>query len=111
MPSEPKISPSVWAATMPLHVQRAGLDHDADDGEHHRQLVGDELAGGPQAAHERVLVGRRPAGDEHAEHRERRHRQGEEDAGVEVGEDGVGPERDDDVDEEGADDDDERRQP
>ena len=70
-----------------LHVQRAGLDDHADDGEHHRQLVGDELAGGPQAADERVLVGRGPAGHEDADDRDRRHGQGEEDAGVEVGDD------------------------
>ena len=41
---------------------------DAQDGEHHRQLVGDQLSGRSQAPHERVLVGRRPAGDEHTEH-------------------------------------------
>ena len=84
MPSKPKISPSAWARDDALQVEGAGLDDDADDGEHQRQLVGDELAGGPQAADERVLVGRRPAGDEDADHRERRHGQGEEDAGVEV---------------------------
>ena len=41
----------------PLHVEGAGLDHDTHHGEDHRQLVGDELAGGPQAPHQRVLVG------------------------------------------------------
>ena len=84
MPPKPKISPSAWACDDALQAHGAGLDDDADDGEHHRQLVGDELAGGPQAADERVLVGRRPAGHEDADHRQRRHGQGEEDAGVEV---------------------------
>ena len=44
-----------------VQVERAGLDDHADDGQHHRQLVGDELAGGAEAAHERVLVGRAPS--------------------------------------------------
>src|SRR5207247_1425176 len=38
------------------------LHDDPHDAEHHRELVGDELAGGPKRAHERVLVGRRPPG-------------------------------------------------
>ena len=58
-----------------LQAHRAGLDHDADDREHERQLVGDELRGGAQRAEQRVLVGARPAGHEHADHREARHRE------------------------------------
>jgi hypothetical protein len=73
-------------------AQAAGLDHHPDDGQHHGQLVGDELAGRSEAAHQRVLVGRRPPGDEHADDRHRRDGQGVEDAGVEVGEPGVRPE-------------------
>ncbi len=92
-----------------LHVQRAGLDDHADDGEHHRELVGDQLTCGPQATHQRVLVRAGPARHQDAEHRERRHRQREEDAGRVVGEDSVGPERDDEVDEERADEHDDRR--
>ena len=48
MPPKPKISPSACACTMPCRLMRAGLDDDADHGQHQRQLVGDELAGGPQ---------------------------------------------------------------
>ena len=83
-----------------LQVERAGLDHHADDGEHHRQLVGDQLAGRAQATDERVLVGRRPPGDEDADHRHRRQAHGQEDAGVEVGEVGVGAEGHDHEDQE-----------
>ena len=51
MPLQPKIAPSAWANDDALQAHRAGLDDHADDGEHQRQLVGDELAGGAQAAH------------------------------------------------------------
>ena len=76
-----------------LQAQRAGLDDHADHGEHQGQLVGDELAGGAEATQQRVLVGRGPAGHEHADDRERRHGQGEEDADVEVLDDEVGAAR------------------
>ena len=63
-----------------LHVHGAGLDDDADDREDQGQLVGDQLAGGPQAADERVLVGPRPAGHEDADDRDRRDGEGVEHA-------------------------------
>ena len=44
-----------------LQVHRAGLDHHADDGEHERELVGDQLGRGAQRADQRELVGARPA--------------------------------------------------
>ena len=95
-----------------LQVQRAGLDDHADDGEHQRQLVGDELAGGPQGTEEGVLVGRRPAGHEHADDRERRHGQHVEDAAVRgPRRPGVGAGRDDHEHEERGDEHDDRRQP
>jgi hypothetical protein len=62
----------------------AGLYHDTDDRQHQRQLVGDQLPCGAEAAEQRVLVGRRPARHEHADDRQRRDGQGEEHAGVEV---------------------------
>jgi hypothetical protein len=45
-----------WAATMPCRFMRAGLDDHADHGEHHRQLVGDELAGGTQTTEQEYLL-------------------------------------------------------
>ena len=95
-PSKPKISPRVLGDDDLLQVHRAGLDDDADDGQHHRQLVGDQLAGGTQAAEQRVLVGARPAGDEDADHaRSTDTASSVEHAGLEVGEPGVGAERHD----------------
>ena len=82
-----------------MQVEGAGLDDDTGNGQHQRDLVGDELPGRPEAAGERVLVGRGPARDQDAEYRDRRDPEGEEDADVEVGEQGVGPERHRDVDE------------
>ena len=67
MPLQPKIAPSCLGDDDALQVHRAGLDHHADDREHQRQLVGDELAGGAQAAEQRVLVGARPAGHQDAD--------------------------------------------
>ena len=84
MPSKPKIAPLLLGGDDALQVHRAGLDHHADDREQQRQLVGDELAGGAQRAEQRELVGARPAGHEHADDREARHRQRVEDADVEV---------------------------
>ena len=55
----------------PLQVHRAGLDHDADDREHERQLVRDELRGGAQRAEQRVLVRARPSGHQHADDADR----------------------------------------
>jgi hypothetical protein len=66
-----------------LQAHRAGLDHDADHREHERQLVGDELRGGAQRAHQRELVGARPAGHQHADDRQARHRERVEHADVE----------------------------
>ena len=92
-----------------LHVQRAGLDDHAEHGQHHRQLVGDQLTGGAQTAEQRVLVGTAPPGDEDAEHADRADREGVEDARLEVGEEGVGPERHHGDQQERADQHDERR--
>ena len=65
-----------------------------------RQLVGDELRGGAQRAEQRELVRARPAGHQHADDREARHRERVEHADVEVADDEVGPGRDHDEDEE-----------
>ena len=92
-----------------LQVHRTGLDDDAERGEHHREFVGDELAGGAQAAEERVLVGARPAGDEDAEHADRRHGEAVEHADREVREVGVGTERHDRDEQERRHEHDERR--
>ena len=43
MPLQPKIEPLLLERHDALQVHRAGLDDDADDREHQRQLVGDEL--------------------------------------------------------------------
>jgi hypothetical protein len=75
-----------------LQVHGARLDHHADHREHHRQLVGNQLARRAQAAEQRVLVRARPAGDEDAEHGHRRHRECVEHAGLEVGEPRIGTE-------------------
>src|SRR6056297_3471932 len=83
-----------------LQVHRAGLDDHADHGEHHRQFVGDQLAGGAQTAEQRVLAGARPTGDEDAEHADRGDGQGIEDADLEVGEQRIGTERNDDDEQE-----------
>ena len=83
-----------------LEAHGAGLDHHADDREQQRQLVGDELRGGAQRADERELVGARPPGHEHADHREARHRQRVEHADVEVLHDEVGARGDHDEHEE-----------
>ena len=93
-------------------LQRHGAGHhdDADHGEHEGQLVGDELAGGPQPADQGVLVGRRPAGRQDADDRQRADGEGEEDARVERLADRAGPDGDDDVDEKGADQHDHRSQ-
>ncbi len=93
----------------PLEAHRAGLDDDADHGQDERQLVGDELGGGPQRPEQGVLVGAGPAGHEDADDRQRRDRQGVEHAGVEVGHDEAGAGRDDDVEQEGRDQHDHRR--
>ena len=88
MPSKPKISPSFCARHDALHVERAGLDDDAD------------RRPGPSAARRRS-AGRRPAGRRSASTcwptpsrpsgcrspRARRQAEDEEDAGLEVGED------------------------
>ena len=93
MPSQPKIAPSCWASDDALQAHRAGLDHDADHREQQRQLVGDELGGGAQRAEQRELVRARPAGHEHADDREARHRERVEHADVEVLDDEVGARR------------------
>ena len=53
----------------------------ADQREAHRDLVGDDLRGRAQAAQERVLGVRRPAGEDDPVHADRRHRQHVEQAG------------------------------
>ncbi len=108
MPPQPKISPVFCATTICLQVHRTGLDDDAERGEHHREFVGDQLAGGAEATEQRVLVGARPAGDQDAEHTDRRNGQAVEDADFEVGEQRVGPERDDDDEQERRQQDDQR---
>ena len=110
MPSTPKIEPLLLDGDDALQVHRAGLDHHADDREQQRQLVGDELRGGAQRAEQRELVGARPAGHEHADDREARHRQRVEHADVEVLDDEVGPGRDHEEDEERRDHDDDGRE-
>ena len=84
MPPQPKIVAVLLEEHDALQAHRAGLDHHADDREHERQLVGDELRGGAQRAEQRVLVGARPAGHQHADDRQARHRERVEDADVEV---------------------------
>ena len=49
MPSMPKIGAVGLGEDDALQVQGAGLDDHADHGQHHGQLVGDELAGGAEA--------------------------------------------------------------
>ena len=83
-----------------LQVHRAGLDHDADDREHERQLVGDELRGGTQRAHQRELVRARPARHQHADDRQARHRERVEHADVERRDDEPRARRDHDEHEE-----------
>ena len=83
MPLHPKIEPFCWNVHDALQVHRAGLDHDADDREHERQLVGDQLRGGAQRAEQRVLVRARPAGHQHADDRQARDRERVEHADVE----------------------------
>ena len=109
-PSSPKIEPLLLDEHDALQVHRAGLDDHADDREQQRQLVGDELRGGAQRAEQRELVGARPAGHEHADDREARHRQRVEHADVEVLDDEVGTGRDHEEDEERRDDDDRGRE-
>ena len=92
-PSHAEHRPGVLGHDDVLQVHRTGLDDDAERAEHQRQLVGDQLAGRPQAAEQRVLVGAGPAGDEDAEDADRRHREGVEHAGLEVGQPGVRAER------------------
>ena len=84
-PAKPNIEPLAWASTMPFRLSVPAWITTPTHGQHHRELVGDELATGSQAAHQRVLVGRAPTGHEHADDRQRRDGQGEEDADVEVG--------------------------
>ena len=91
-----------------LHVHGLGLDDDAEHGQHHRQLVGDQLAGGAKAAEQRVLVGARPSGDQDAERADAADGQHVEDTGVEVGEVGIGAERHDGDEQERADQHDQR---
>ena len=110
MPSQPKIEPVLLGGDDALQVHRAGLDDHADDREQQRQLVGDELRGGAQRAEQRELVGARPAGHEHADDREARHRQRVEHADVEVLDDESGPGRDHEEDEERRDHDDRGRE-
>ena len=50
----------------PAERQRAGLHDHSEDREREGDLVADELRDGAQAAEQRVLRARRPAGDEHA---------------------------------------------
>ena len=107
-PFQPKIDRCLWRNDDVLHVHRLGLDHHAEHGQHHRQLVGDQLPGGAQATEQRVLVGARPAGDQDAERADAADGEHVEDAGVEVGEVGVGPERHDRDQQERADQHDQR---
>ena len=110
MPSQPKIAPLLLREHDALQAHRAGLDDHADDREQQRQLVGDELGGGAQRAEQRELVRARPAGHEHADDREARHRQRVEHADVEVLHDEVGPGGDHHEHEERRDDDDRGRE-
>ena len=99
-PSEPEDRSVGLREHDALHVQRAGLDDDADHGEHERQLVGDQLAGGPQAADsEYLLADAQPAismpstdSDDTARAKKM--------PVSRLAKHGVGPERHDDVDEE-----------
>src|SRR6266581_1559666 len=65
-------------------VEGAGEEHESDDGQDHRDLVGHEHRGGAQPADEGVLVVRGPARDQDAERRERERGEDEQDAEVEV---------------------------
>ena len=55
MPLHPKIDAVLLEEHDALQAHRAGLDHDADDREHERQLVRDELRGGAQRAEHAYL--------------------------------------------------------
>ena len=65
--------------------ERAADEHDGRDREAERRLVGDHLRRRPHRADERVLRARRPAGEHHAVHRDRRHREHEQDADRRIG--------------------------
>ena len=110
MPPNPKISPLRWNSTMPCRFIVPAWIDDADDREHERQLVGDELRGGAQRAEQRVLVRARPAGHQHADDAEARHRERVEDADVERRDDESRAGRDHDEDEERRHHDDRRRE-
>ena len=110
MPPQPKIEPFCWKCDDALQVHRAGLDHDADDREHERQLVRDELRGRAQRAEQRVLVRARPAGHQHADDREARDRERVEHADVERRDDEPRPRGDHDEHEERRQHDDRRRE-
>ena len=70
-------------------------DH-ADEREAHEDLVAHHLRGGAQPADQGVLAARRPAGEHHAVHGQRRHGEEEEEPDVEVGDDPALGDRDDD---------------
>jgi hypothetical protein len=85
------------------HAHGAGKDHRADDSQHQRQLVRDQLAGSAEAAHQRVLVSRRPSGHKHPDGADRRDGKGIEHPNREVTEDEPWTERDNDEQCHGAD--------
>ena len=79
-------------------AQRAGHEHDADEREAERQLVGDHLGGRAQRAEQRVLAVRGPAAEDDPVDRERADRHEHEQPRVDVGDDQPAPERDERVD-------------
>ena len=100
IPPNPKISPFCLEGDDALQVHRARLHDHADDGEHERQLVRDELRGGAQRAEQRVLVRARPSRHQHADDRQARDRERVEHADVERRDDDARSGRDHDEHEE-----------
>ena len=72
------------ASTMALRSNEPAIMTTPDERQPHEDLVAEHLRGGPQAPQQRVLAARRPAGQGHAVHAERRHGQEEQQADVEV---------------------------
>ena len=84
----------------PVGGEGAGLEDHGHHRQAHGRLVGDHLGRRPHRPEQRVLGPRRPAGQHHAVHRDRRHGQGEQDADGRVGhlhEGGVAEDVDDPV--------------
>ena len=74
-----------WLLTMSRRLKRLGAEDDADQREAKGELVADHLRGGAEAAEERELVVRRPAGERDAVDADRRDAEDDEQADVEVG--------------------------